>query len=743
VSTASPDHHGGLGASVAAPAASGTMVAHTASLLTLLVTSVAVVEQLLSGDALLRDHTDWLTIHLGAAVQLAVIAAVVLVARHGWNRLATRLAILAVAVPGISVVAHLALTLGAGGSLALDRGGPWWWIAAEQTTIVHLLLGLVLLATPWHGRILGGFRAGAWLVAMLAPAASLSTYAYGSGGYSLVPGISPTTGLAAAMTFVMALGVAAVAPDRWPVRALVQDAGDLVLVRRLLPFIVLMPVIGPILITTARAAGAAPELTAVVGTLGPSVVLVGLLVVTLRDHRALTDQLDARDRQLRAILDALPQAVHLHAANGALLHLNAEGERIAARLHGVGDDVPDVETLADRVSLLDRPDLLGEDGTLADHAGLPPASVARTGRSHGATIGFPLQDGSVGWYAVRAAPVPLEDETTGIVITYVDVTERQLARSQLALAERSLRSTFDHAPIGVAVVAPGGDVLQVNAALGELLGDPDATALASGFWEVAHPDDHEDDLRLVADCLSGAHDRYLVERRLLHTSGSWIWTQMSVALVRDDEGTPLHFIAQLVDLSERRALEHELRVAAVQDPLTGLVNRRALTDRLAEADRRRARHGSEIGVLYLDLDGFKPINDHYGHEVGDRVLIEVARRLTAETREVDTVCRIGGDEFVVLCAPIEGVVGLTELATRLERMRPISVLVDGATVEVGASIGATLVRQDEGLDAALRRADAAMYRAKRDAGKPRGASGTQVPDPSRFPAGRPLRHRVG
>jgi diguanylate cyclase (GGDEF)-like protein len=163
----------------------------------------------------------------------------------------------------------------------------------------------------------------------------------------------------------------------------------------------------------------------------------------------------------------------------------------------------------------------------------------------------------------------------------------------------------------------------------------------------------------------------------------------------------------------RQALEQELRAAAVEDPLTGLGNRRALAERLADAQLRRARAGGDIGLLYIDLDVFKLVNDTYGHAVGDRVLIETGRRLRAATREVDTVCRLGGDEFVVLCAPIDGSDGIRDLVDRLASMPPLTVHAGGAEIAVAESVGSIMVEPDEDLDHVLRRADAAMYRAKR------------------------------
>jgi diguanylate cyclase (GGDEF)-like protein len=114
----------------------------------------------------------------------------------------------------------------------------------------------------------------------------------------------------------------------------------------------------------------------------------------------------------------------------------------------------------------------------------------------------------------------------------------------------------------------------------------------------------------------------------------------------------------------------------------------------------------------VDLDDFKGVNDRYGHDLGDRLLIEMGRWLTTGTRETDTVCRLGGDEFVVLCTPVDGSDGLRDIVERLEAAPPASLVADGRIVSASPSIGAVLVEPDRGLEEALRAADTAMYRSK-------------------------------
>ena len=157
----------------------------------------------------------------------------------------------------------------------------------------------------------------------------------------------------------------------------------------------------------------------------------------------------------------------------------------------------------------------------------------------------------------------------------------------------------------------------------------------------------------------------------------------------------------------------ELRRLAVQDPLTGLPNRTLLYDRLEHALRRSGRSGGVVGVIFCDLDGFKAVNDELGHEAGDELLCTVAQRLLFAARETDTVARLAGDEFVVVCPDVGDETTLTAVAERLSAAvaRPTR-LRDGAA-DPGMSMGLVLAAAGEDVDSVLRRADAAMYAAKR------------------------------
>lgn len=167
---------------------------------------------------------------------------------------------------------------------------------------------------------------------------------------------------------------------------------------------------------------------------------------------------------------------------------------------------------------------------------------------------------------------------------------------------------------------------------------------------------------------------------------------------------------QMVELERSRAA---LREEATHDPLTGLANRRLFYDRLQQAIRHAHRYGGKVGILYVDLDRFKDINDQHGHHVGDAVLTEVAKRLTSSIRDSDSVARLGGDEFVVLLEGVQGREDYLAAAHKIEQALNATTTFYGLDVEIAASIGQALY-PDDGADedALIRAADAAMYRIK-------------------------------
>jgi PAS domain S-box-containing protein len=179
-----------------------------------------------------------------------------------------------------------------------------------------------------------------------------------------------------------------------------------------------------------------------------------------------------------------------------------------------------------RASLLEHVEVTDEDGTSRQPEQLPVVSAVRDATSRDATLGYALPGGGRAWYSIRAAPITLDDGSTGTVVTCEDVTEQHEQRHRLTVAERSLRLTFDHAPIRVAVITPDGAVTQVNPALCELLGLPEHVLLDGGFRAALHPEERGWTRRRFAAILTGDPSEPLLrELRFVHASGRLLYTQ--------------------------------------------------------------------------------------------------------------------------------------------------------------------------------------------------------------------------
>lgn len=199
----------------------------------------------------------------------------------------------------------------------------------------------------------------------------------------------------------------------------------------------------------------------------------------------------------------------------------------------------------------------------------------------------------------------------------------------------------------------------------------------------------------------------------LRGDGSQFPARITLSLLRDEAGVLIGRVLCVQDITAQRHLEEDLRQAALHDPLTQLPNRRLLRDRLEHALKLRARHHTGVAALFVDLDGFKDVNDEFGHQVGDEVLVEVARRLGERVRQCDTLARYGGDEYVMLVEEIRDKAQVVAIGRRALGgfTEPIRTVV--GNVAVSASIGIHIATDDDDYDAVLRAADGAMYDAKR------------------------------
>ena len=328
-----------------------------------------------------------------------------------------------------------------------------------------------------------------------------------------------------------------------------------------------------------------------------------------------------------------------------------------------------------------------------DLVGVLSVDLPRDGRKPGE-----LQREMLEMYATQA----------GIAIDNARLAER------LRASEEAFRLAFENAPFGMSIVDYTGDsvrrFLRVNEAMCRMLGYSRRELQDRGADDITHPDDLAADDEVYSRIMSGAVDRMHREKRYLKADGQAIWVSLQTSVVRDSSGTALYGISQFEDISDRRAEHQELTRRATSDPLTGLVNRASLGERVEDAIHEARRSRRPGALLFCDLDAFKPVNDSHGHAVGDQVLAIVARRLESQVRARDTTARFGGDEFVVVADDLSGAM-LADLVDRLREAVAAPIDVGGLTFELSVTIGTVAVTgaEEESADELVAAADVDMY----------------------------------
>lgn len=279
-------------------------------------------------------------------------------------------------------------------------------------------------------------------------------------------------------------------------------------------------------------------------------------------------------------------------------------------------------------------------------------------------------------------------------------------QAALSLAERRFHATFVHAPVGIAHVGLAGQFLMVNPRFAEITGYTSDTLMRTGFQNITHPEDLDKDVALLARLHAGELQRYTMEKRYRRADGSFVWINLTVAMVRDDDGEPDFYVAVIEDMSEMRQAYFD----AIHDPLTSLLNRRGFSAHAQRMIQRAAHEGEWLSLVYLDLDGFKGLNDMLGHSVGDRCLMDVARLMEAMVRPTDAIARMGGDEFILMIAGL----GTTEAVALVERLRSELENLASDYPGIGGSFGLITLVPDlaSDVETLVRHADDAMRAAK-------------------------------
>ena len=320
------------------------------------------------------------------------------------------------------------------------------------------------------------------------------------------------------------------------------------------------------------------------------------------------------------------------------------------------------------------------------------------------------KDGRWVWTEILAIA---ERDAGGIVTGYHGITRDITARRQSEESLQLAASVFSHAQEGILITNLDGIIIDVNAAFTRITGYSREEVLGS------NP-------RMLS---SGRHgdDFYAALYRELHDKGQWqgeTWNRrkngemyaqtQTISTVNDAQGRALHYVALFSDITDQKMHQSQLEHIAHFDALTNLPNRVLLGDRLHQGMAQSARRGEILAVAFLDLDGFKAINDQFGHDVGDHLLVALAARMKSALRDGDTLARIGGDEFVAVIADIADTAASVPLLHRLLAAAAQPVQVGAHTLQVSASVGVTFFPQSHEVDPdhLLRQADQAMYQAK-------------------------------
>lgn len=317
------------------------------------------------------------------------------------------------------------------------------------------------------------------------------------------------------------------------------------------------------------------------------------------------------------------------------------------------------------------------------------------------------KDGRLYWEQVRIAPVRGEG---GIIESFVAVKEDVTQRRELEARTRMLASVFEHARDGLLVASPEGLVAELNDGFVELTGRPREAHLGRHLCEVGAAATAEE-AESFAAALAGAQP-WKGDRTFVRPSGEIVTAQMSLAPVRDPGGVATHFVGICTDVTPLKDQQRRLAVQALTDALTGLPNRAGLMAALASALARRPPE-SLVAVGLLDLDGFKFVNDRFGHDAGDAVLCEAGRRLRASLRASDVVARLGGDEFVVVLEGLRAAADLEDTAVRLVSCLARPFAVGARSCAVSGSLGLAFApTHGDDPSALIAVADRSMYLAK-------------------------------
>lgn len=413
------------------------------------------------------------------------------------------------------------------------------------------------------------------------------------------------------------------------------------------------------------------------------------------DVSAQTEELRRLSRQTRQIIDA---------ANEGIIGVDLEGHITMA--NPTAGEILDRDLSALRGMSIDGAFILG---TGSDKAGepLPVWSDMQRGKYYVIQEARLARGDGVSFEAEYAiAPMRENKETTGYVLTLRDVTDRKQAESELRLAA----TVFDHTSEGLLVADSAERITKVNRAFTAITGFTEKEVFGQPIRSTLFFDD-----KIYRDTMTDLQKNGQVEweQWCKNKSGDRYASRQALSLVRGPNGEVQQFAAILNDITERKLDEEQIRYQANYDQLTGIPNRALFMDRLARLVIESRRTKTNVGLMFIDLDGFKAVNDTLGHDAGDLLLKQTADRLNYCVRESDTVARLGGDEFTVIMPLIDRIESTIVVAERILESLTEPFDLDGQEGRISASIGISIYPEQADDDKQLlHKADVAMFHAK-------------------------------
>jgi diguanylate cyclase (GGDEF)-like protein/PAS domain S-box-containing protein len=417
------------------------------------------------------------------------------------------------------------------------------------------------------------------------------------------------------------------------------------------------------------------------------------------EHRHMVDALRHSEARLIGLIEALPDAVFLKDGEGRWQIVNKAGLRLF-HLIGAAWQGKDSQQIAAM-----RPDLTVEMGEcrISDQAAWQARAMTR---SEERILDENGQERH--WEFVKLPIFNADGSRRSLVVVARDLTEQRRVEENLRLAAQ----VFENSGEAIMIMDAHSRVVSVNRAFSEMTGYLPAEVHG----------------RTPAMLTSDLHDAEFYQRLWhgLRETGYWqgeIWNRrrngevypewLGISTLRAPGGAVTHYVAISSDISERKAAEARIEFLAHHDPLTDLPNRLLLRDRLERAIAQGERGGTRVALLFIDLDRFKTVNDSLGHPVGDRLLREAARRLRNCVREMDTVSRQGGDEFLIVLTELNDSDAVTRVAEHILTTMSVPFSLDGHDVAISCSVGVAVYPEDgRDFDELLKKSDIAMYHAK-------------------------------